>query len=144
MEINILSDNDNKNVGRREISFSAVQDDKTASKEQIKQELCKRLNLNPDSTIITEIKQEFGMRRSTGIVHSYGSKEQLEKAEPGYLIKRLSKGEKKEGAEQKEEKPKEAKGKQEKMAGKKEEKSEKKEAKEEKPKEEAKEEEKKE
>ena len=109
MEVSILSDNDNKNAGRREVSFLVVQDDKTASKEQIKQELCKRLNLSPEATIITEIRQEFGMRRSTGMAHAYASKEQLERSEPRYLLKRLSKGEKKEGSEQKEEKAEEGK-----------------------------------
>ncbi|MCL4379001.1 MAG: hypothetical protein M1160_01590 [Candidatus Marsarchaeota archaeon] len=91
MEVSILSDKSNPNTKRREISFAVVQDDKTASREEVKQELCKRLGLNPDTTIITHMKQEFGMKRSIGVAHSYASKEQIGGAEPKYLIERLSK-----------------------------------------------------
>ncbi|HUC39050.1 MAG TPA: hypothetical protein VL944_02880 [Candidatus Acidoferrum sp.] len=108
MEVSILSDTNNAVMNRREISFSIVQDDRTTSKEEIKKEVCKKLGLSPDTTIVVEIKQEFGVRRSTGRAHSYKSKELLEKEEPKYLLERLAKKEKKEAApeEKKEEKPK--------------------------------------
>lgn len=95
MELSILSDSNDPNTGRRDIAFSVVQDDKTSSREEVKGELCKRLNISPDTTIITDIKQEFGVRRSMGTAHSYGTKEQLERSEPKYLLERLSKRAKK-------------------------------------------------
>ncbi len=111
MEISILSDMKDQSAGRREISFSVVQEGRTASRDEITQELCRKLNLSPDATIITDIKQEFGVRRSTGVAHSYASKEQLDKAEPKYLIARLAKrGKKAEGAEQPKEEPKQGAG----------------------------------
>ena len=91
MELSIISDQTNPAASRREISFSVVQDDKTASKEEIKKELCSRLNLSPDTTIIVSVRQEFGVRRSVGVAHSYASKEQMDGSEPGYLTARLSK-----------------------------------------------------
>jgi ribosomal protein S24E len=91
MEMNITSDSNNKALDRREIEFSVVQDAATVDKGEIKKELCKRLNLNPDSTIINSLKQEFGVRRCSGMANSYRSKEEMERLEPAYIIKRLSK-----------------------------------------------------
>ena len=91
MDLNITSDSNNKALDRREIEFSVVQDSATANKDEIKRELCKRLNLDPDSTIINSLKQEFGVRRCAGSANSYRSKEEMERLEPAYIIKRLSK-----------------------------------------------------
>ncbi len=110
MEVSILSDKSNPNTKRREISFAVVQDDKTASRDEVKRELCKRLSLDPETTIITQMKQEFGMRRSTGVAHSYASKEQIASAEPKYLIERLSKKGKPKAEQAKAEEPKQEKG----------------------------------
>jgi ribosomal protein S24E len=89
--MSILSDEENKTLNRREIEFAVVQEASTESREEIKIELCKKLNLNPDCTVISTIHQEFGMRRSRGTAHSYKSKEEMGKTEPKYLIDRLSK-----------------------------------------------------
>jgi small subunit ribosomal protein S24e len=95
MEVSILSDTNNPVMNRREINFSVVQEGKTASREEIKTEICKKLNLSPDATIVTQIDQEFGVRRCSGTAHSYKSREILEKAEPRYLLARLTKRAKK-------------------------------------------------
>ncbi len=109
MEVSILSDTNNPMMDRREIAFSVVQDDRTSSKDEIKQELCKKMNLSPESTIIVEVKQEFGMKRSSGMAHSYKTKEQMERSEPRYLIARLTKKGKKEAAPKEEPKKEEKK-----------------------------------
>ncbi len=99
MDINILSDVENKTLNRREIEFAVVQDASTERSDNIKVELCKKLNLNPDCTLISKIHQEFGMRRSRGFAHSYKSKEEMANAEPKYLLERLSKKSKKDNKE---------------------------------------------
>lgn len=127
MDVSILSDTNNPVVDRREVRFSVVEDDRTVSKEEVKKEICKQLNMSPDFTIIVEIKQEFGVRRSSGLAHSYKSKEALERAEPKYLIARLAKkNAKKEGGAEAAAAPAEA-PKEEKKKEKKEHKEEKKE-----------------
>lgn len=100
MDISIQSDTNNRMLQRREIGFVAVQEAGTPRRDELKKEICKKLSLDPDSTILVEVNQEFGMRRSAGIVHSYKSKEQLMKAEPKYLTERLAKSGKKEGSKE--------------------------------------------
>ncbi len=134
MEVSILSDTNNAVANRREVAFSVIQESSTVSKEEIKKEVCKRLNLSPEATIVVEVKQEFGVKRSSGMLHSYKSKEDLERMEPKYLLARLTKKTKKESGEApKEEKRAEAapEAKKEHKEKKEEAKEEKKEAKEE-------------
>jgi len=126
MEISIQSDTNNPMLQRREISFVVLQESSTPPREELKKEICKKLNLDPDLTVLVEVRQEYGLRRSAGRVHSYKTKQQLEASEPRYLMERASKKaakkeaakgqevpaqEKKEGKaeEKKEEKPKKEK-----------------------------------
>ncbi len=105
MDLKVANENDNKIIGRKEIEFYAVQDDRTPSKEEVKQELCKKLNLSPDNTIIVKLDQAFGMKRCHGMAHSYANQEALKKFEKRYLLTRLEKkGAKAAALEKKEEK----------------------------------------
>lgn len=79
MELKINSDNENKLMGRREISASASYNDKTPTKDEVKQELCKRLSLDPELVEIREIRQQYGLRMSDIVAFSYKSKEDMAK-----------------------------------------------------------------
>ena len=107
MEVNIVSDRENKPLKRREIEFSVDQEGGTPKRDELTREVCKKLNLNPDSTVVVKVDQGFGRKRSTGIAHSYASREALEKTEPKHLLARISKKAGK--GEQKAEEKKEAK-----------------------------------
>lgn len=90
MELKITNDNENKLLGRREISAYATYPDKTPTKEEVKEELCKRLSLDPALVEVREIKQQYGLRVSDITAFSYANKETMEKL----LKKRGEKGKK--------------------------------------------------
>ncbi len=90
MEIKVTSQNENKLLHRKEIGFTITGFESTPSKAEVHRELCKKLSLLPDSTIITNLKQEFGMKECSGTAHSYESKEQMG-LEPEYSRKRMEK-----------------------------------------------------
>jgi len=104
MDLKITSDSENKLLNRREIKFVLEQDGGTMKKDELAKQLCKKLNLNPESTIIVKINQGFGRKESYGTAHSYDSKESLQKYEPKHLLERIgkksSKEEKKEEAKE--------------------------------------------
>jgi ribosomal protein S24E len=125
LEISILSNKEEKLFDRHSIVFSMEYDSRTPSKDEAKAELCRKVNLRPDFTVITSIEQEFGSRQCTARAHSYSSRESMERYETKHLLGRLAKKEAKASGEQAEKKEPEAKA----------EKAEKKEAKERKPKE---------
>jgi len=101
MELKITANTENKLLNRKEITFMVEQDNSTAKRDELTKELCKKLSLNPDSTIIVRIDQGFGRKESSGVAHSYQSKEQLEKYEPKHVLSKVNKKSvKKEGAEE--------------------------------------------
>ncbi|MGC8669939.1 MAG: 30S ribosomal protein S24e [Candidatus Micrarchaeia archaeon] len=107
MDIQILSDKENVYLKRREVQFSVVSEGPTASKSELLKELCKKLNINPDFAIITKEMQDFGIGKSSGILHAYQSKEDIAKYEPKHIIARSGKkqeGEKKAEGESSKEK----------------------------------------
>lgn len=102
MEIKIESNKENKLLGRKEITFSVDQENSTVRRDALTKELCKKLSLSPESTIVVTISQGFGNKQSTGVAHSYSTKEMLEKYEPKHVLARIAKkSAKKEGAEPK-------------------------------------------
>ncbi len=71
MELKVNSDNENKLLGRREVSATATYTDKTPTKDEVKEQLCKKLNLDPALVEIREIKQQYGLRVSDITAYSY-------------------------------------------------------------------------
>jgi small subunit ribosomal protein S24e len=82
MEINIMEDKENKLLGRREVSFMATYESSTPTKEQVKESICKKLNMNPESTEVVRIEQLYGNKASSVLVYSYESKELMQKMAP--------------------------------------------------------------
>lgn len=113
MEVHITSETTNNLLKRKEIRFSISEDDATVSKADVHREICKKLGLSPESTVIVSVNQAFGARQSSGIAHSYHSKEEMEKSEPKHIMNRAAgkkgapqpeKAEKKEEKKEEEEK----------------------------------------
>lgn len=79
MDISINSEKENKLFGRKEILFTATNaGSKTPSREEVKEEICKKLSLNPDLTTVIKITQVYGGNTSEVIVHSYSKKEAMD------------------------------------------------------------------
>jgi len=89
MEINVTSNKENKLLNRREIDFYVIQDGSTPSKKDIKIELCKKLNLDPEAVMIVRVDQTTGLKQAYGTAHAYQTKEQVEKFEPEHLMNRM-------------------------------------------------------
>ncbi|MCL4365308.1 MAG: hypothetical protein M1569_02520 [Candidatus Marsarchaeota archaeon] len=90
MDLKITNDYENRFLGRREISATATYADTTPRKDEVKEELCKKLSLNPDLVEIRIISQQYGLRLSSITAYSYSSKEVMERL----AKKRGKKGEK--------------------------------------------------
>jgi ribosomal protein S24E len=106
MEIKVTSDSNNALLNRREIGFYVLSENATPSRDSVKVELCKKLSLSPEATIVVNMSQEFGVKRCECTAHTYKDEATLKKLEPKHIQERLVKKEK--GAKQAEqaEKPK--------------------------------------
>ena len=94
MELKIMSDSNNALLNRREIQFYILADNATPSRESIKVELCKKLSLSPEATIVVKMDQGFGIKRCECMAHSYKDETALKKQEPKHIQERLVKKEK--------------------------------------------------
>jgi ribosomal protein S24E len=90
MQLKIISNTENKAFGRRDITFNIMQDSSTSKRSDVHAELCKTLNLKPESTIVISMDQRFGAKESSAVAHSYETKEFMERYEPHYLLDRVS------------------------------------------------------
>jgi len=98
IDIIIKKDTENKLLARREILCDAVYSESTPSRERIKEEVVKKLNLDPKLTVIAKINQLYGITKSEVSVYSYKNEEAM-KIEPKFKLERLNK---KKAAEQQE------------------------------------------
>ena len=98
MEINIVKDSKNEVAKRREIEFTITQEDRTPSKADVSKELCKKLNLSPEATVVVKMGQEFGTRMTRAVAHSYQDADAMKKSEPDFLFERVVKKAKKAAA----------------------------------------------
>ncbi|BCS91323.1 MAG: 30S ribosomal protein S24e [Candidatus Micrarchaeota archaeon] len=88
MRIEILEDTKIDALNRRQIRLKVTDITSTVARADLHKELCKKLALNPEATIITRIDQLYGKREALAIAHVYNSKEELLKIEPKHILKR--------------------------------------------------------
>ena len=103
MDMKITSNFENRLLNRKEIKFQVIYSGKTPTKEELKQMLCKTLNLSPSTTVIVNVSQVYGMMASDGLAHSYANANDMA-IEPKHFAAREEKKAKKAGGAE-EEKP---------------------------------------
>ena len=79
MDVSVLDDNENKLFDRRELRIRAVYEGKTPTRDEIRESVCKKLNLSPETFDIIRIDQEYGIQESEIVAYSYKSKESMDK-----------------------------------------------------------------
>ncbi|WXG42873.1 MAG: hypothetical protein WED04_02095 [Promethearchaeati archaeon SRVP18_Atabeyarchaeia-1] len=125
LKIDVLSDQEDKLLERRQISFR-ITHAKTATPKRIdiRKELADQLKVDPETIVLRPLRQKFGKGEADGTALVYKSVERAHLIERNYLSDRLKPKEKKEEKEEKPaaEKPPKEEKKAEKKAEKKEEK----------------------
>jgi len=90
MDIKINKETENKLLNRKEIVFTISSKGKTPDKEDLKVEVCKKLNLSPDLTVVVKINSVYGSSENEVLVHNYATKEAMG-IEKKYLFARVAK-----------------------------------------------------
>jgi ribosomal protein S24E len=109
LKIEVLSDQEDKLLERRQISFRVThQKAATPNRIEIRKQLADTLNVDPERIQLRPLKQKTGRNEADGIALIYKSAERAHLIEPEYLADRLKPKEKKEEekAPKTEEKPK--------------------------------------
>lgn len=110
MELKILSEKDNKTIGRKEIRFEIAYPEAPPKKTGVRDALADQIKADPKNTVVVKVQNAFGLRKSVGQAHVYSNPEDVKKYETKYILKRMGlTGEKKEETKPTEEAPKEEK-----------------------------------
>jgi len=90
IDIIVKKDVENKLLARREILCDAIYSKSTPSREKIKEEVVKKLNLDPKLTVVVKINQLYGVTKSEVSIYSYKNEEAM-KIEPKFRLERMNK-----------------------------------------------------
>ncbi len=110
-EVKIVADKANPLLNRRELECEIAYEGATPSREEVKAAIVKMLGVNPETTVVIEILQNFGSKTSHAVVHVYNSKEDMRIVAP-YILSRESKKDKKQDEKKEEQKQQTAQAKQ--------------------------------
>ncbi|MBE0527226.1 MAG: 30S ribosomal protein S24e [Candidatus Thorarchaeota archaeon] len=98
MNIEILSEKENKPLGRKEIAFQINHaGGSTPSRVDIRSKIVAQFNADTSSVAISKLATHFGIGITKGSAHIYTDAEQMKRIELDHMIKRTE-PKKKEGA----------------------------------------------
>ena len=99
MNIEILSEKENKPLGRREIAFKIDHaNTSTPSRADIRSKIVAQFNADASSVAISTLDTHFGLGMTKGLAHIYTNAEQMKRIELDHMVKR-NEPKKKEGEE---------------------------------------------
>lgn len=106
MDVEIIASSDNQLLDRKEItaavSFSAA----TPTRKEIKEAVCGKMGANPELAVISDIRNEYGIKRVKVSVHIYNGADSLKRIEPPYI--KVREGLEEKAVKKKKEAPKKA------------------------------------
>ncbi|MCK4458770.1 MAG: 30S ribosomal protein S24e [Methanosarcinales archaeon] len=88
MKIEIIKDEKNVLLNRRDIAFNIIPEGTTASRENVKNMLVALLDTKPELTVLDRMKMRYGTQDILGYARLYDDLQQLQVIEPDYMIAR--------------------------------------------------------
>ena len=85
MNVNIVSNTDNKLLDRKEIVAEVGFDAATPKRLQIKEAVSHKIGANPELMVLRKVASSFGKHSVTVTAYAYSSKELLMATEPIYV-----------------------------------------------------------
>ena len=85
MNVNIISNNDNKLLERKEIEAEISFAGATPKRLQLKEAVGQKIGANPELMVLRNVTSNFGRHAVKVRVHSYSSKEALISTEPVHI-----------------------------------------------------------
>ncbi len=88
MKIEITARKSNPLLAREEIEFTVKEITSTPKTDELRAKIASMTESDPETTVITEIKQNFGEKSVTGKARSYKEKKRMKQIELEYIIGR--------------------------------------------------------
>jgi small subunit ribosomal protein S24e len=88
MEIDIISEEENPILHRRDVRFEVVHEDATPSRLSVRDSLAAKLNKDANEVVVHAVDTKYGMRKSIGYAKVYDTPEQAREVEQKYMLER--------------------------------------------------------
>ena len=88
MDFKIIKQNKNALFDREEVTFKATSTGATPTRQETRDLIAAKTGHKAETIAIINIDSEFGKDSIRGLAHVYKSKEDLERKEPKYVVKR--------------------------------------------------------
>jgi small subunit ribosomal protein S24e len=88
MDIEIVSEEENPMLHRRDVRFQVVHEDATPSRLSVRDSLAAKLNKDAEEVVIHSLDTKYGMRKSLGYAKVYDSPEDAADVEQEYMLER--------------------------------------------------------
>lgn len=86
MEIQIIEENKNPTLGRKELKIKITHDSITPKRSDVKNKMIALANAKKETLIVDTFKSKFGSRESTGLVKVYDNREKLLEMEKEHML----------------------------------------------------------
>jgi small subunit ribosomal protein S24e len=88
MKIEIIKDEKNALLNRRDVAFNIISEGTTASRENVKNMLVAILDAKPELMVLDRMNTQYGTQDILGYARLYDDLQQLQAIEPDYMIAR--------------------------------------------------------
>ena len=93
MDIEIVSEEENPMLHRRDVRFEVVHDEASPSRLSVRDSLAAKLNKDAEEVVVHSIDTKYGMRKSMGYAKVYDSPADAADVEQEYMLERNKIGE---------------------------------------------------
>ena len=93
MDIEVVSDEENPMLHRRDVRFQVVHDEASPSRLSVRDSLAAKLNKDAEEVVVHSIDTKYGMRKSMGYAKVYDSPADAADVEQEYMLDRNKIGE---------------------------------------------------
>lgn len=88
MDIEIIEEEENPMLHRRDVTFELIHDEATPSRLSVRDSLAARLGKSAEEVIIRSLDTKFGMRRTVGTAKVYETPSHTQEIEQDYMLDR--------------------------------------------------------
>ena len=88
MDIEIVSEEENPMLHRRDVRFEVVHDEASPSRLSVRDSLAAKLNKDAEEVVVHELDTKFGMRKTVGYAKVYEDSEYAHDVEQDHMLDR--------------------------------------------------------
>ncbi|MEM1976831.1 MAG: 30S ribosomal protein S24e [Nitrososphaerota archaeon] len=88
MNIEVIEDRVNPLLSRREVEVIIIYESGTPKREEVREEVAKKYNVEKERVIVEKMESLFGARKARAHIHIYDSIEYAKKYERKHILKK--------------------------------------------------------